>query len=298
MVFVLCVTVAVGCLVMAPIAMVRARWTDSYPRIAMTWWYLAGLAGLVATVSATWAVTVSTLSGSLWSRSVEFFRALFAGHPLAGLGLSEAVGLTLTTDLVALVVGGAVVNGWMTVRRRRHHRELVDLVAHRDVHLDTYVVDHHELVAYYVPGGSGRVVVSSAVSNRMDSDVASAVLAHERGHRSGRHERWLSPLMAIQPFFSFIPYAHLAPAEVRALVEMAADDIAIAEVGRQSFAKALHFAPLFAAAPRGAVAWDGTVLDRRRSRLDRPVASRLRVMSAYAPVILTFIVVDVAWLTH
>jgi Zn-dependent protease with chaperone function len=278
--------------------MVRASWADSYPRTAIVWWYLVGLAGFVATVTATWAVTVSPLPGSLWSRSVLFVGTLMSGHPLAGLGLNEAVGLTLTTDLVALVVGGAIVNGCVTFRRRQRHRELVDLVARRDFERDAYVVDHDEFVAYYVPGRNGRVVVSSAVSDTMDSDIANAVMAHERGHRSGRHERWLSPLMAVQPFFMFVPYAHLALSEVRALVEMAADDFAIADVGRQSFAKALSAAPLFAVAPRGAVAWDDSVLARRQSRLALPMASLRRVVAAHTPLPLACLAIMAAWLAH
>lgn len=219
-----------------------------------------------------------------------------SGHPLAGLGLNEAIGLTLTTDLVALVVGGAVYNGYVTFRRRQRHRELVDLVARRDFDRDTYEVEHDELVAYYVPGGMGRVVVSSAVTATMGADIANAVLAHERGHRSGRHERWLAPLMAVQPFFKFVPYAHLALSEVRALVEMAADDFAIADVGRQSFIKALSVAPLFAVAPRGTVAWDASVLARRQNRLTLPLASLRRVLLAHVPLALAVFAVAAAWL--
>lgn len=285
-------------LVVAPVWMVRSKWSDVHPRLAVMWWYVIGALGLAATVTLCWAVVVAPLPDSLWRDVATFLGSIVSHHPLRGLGLSEAIGLTLLTDIALLVVGGLVAGSLLAFRRRRRHREILDLVGEFDSSRNLYVVDHLDPAAYYVPGRQPRVVVSQGLLSLFDAEDVATVIAHEEGHRHGRHGLWLAPLHAVRPFFSFVPYARLAPVAVRAAVEMAADDFAVNTVGAASVSRALQRAHLFVHAPLGAVAWDGSVLDRRIARISTTESRWIEICVAWSAVAVITVMTASAWLAH
>jgi len=293
-----CASIALISLVIAPIVLARATWGDQFPRLGIATWYAFGAVGWIALISSCLAVTLQPLSGSLFDRSSQFVNGFFSGHPLRGLGLHEAIGLTLTVDLVVLLVGSWVF-GWLNLsRRRRHHGELLDLLAEADEYRGVSVINHDEPLAYFLPGERSRVVLSSGTLNAFDAQTVDAITAHEFGHQHGRHGLVLLPLSSMYAFFDFVPYARLAPVAIRALVEMAADDIALKTVSRSSLQRALRTASLFAAAPHGAIAWTGSVIERRICRLELRRRYFAGVSVAFSSLGGAAISLGTAWLAH
>ncbi|GGJ94255.1 hypothetical protein GCM10010123_25100 [Pilimelia anulata] len=157
-----------------------------------------------------------------------------SGGPLAGAGRVGAAGLA--AYLVA-VTGVVLVR---TVRRRRAHRELLDLVA---APLPAVpggrVLDSPAATAYCLPGRRGRVVLTSSAVDRLSPAALRAVVAHERAHLAQRHDLVRLPFAAWQAAWPFLPGARMARASVDLLVEALADDAARRREGASALASAL-----------------------------------------------------------
>jgi len=291
--------VAVGLLFVLPIALARwCAWGDTFPRTAIALWYATGLLGWLALATFFVALTVAPLGGSLLEGVVKFTAGLVSGHPLAGLGLSEAVGLTLSFDLIVLLLGGWLLGVWQLRKRRQRHCELLDLLAVTDSERpDVTIVDHDEPMAYFIPGRNGRVVLSSGVMKHHES-LAPVIVEHERGHRDAHHGLVLLPLASMNAFFAFVPFARLAPVAIRTYLEMSADDFARRRTSTQALREALEKLGSLAAAPVGAIAWDGTVVERRIERLGRARPSMLSLVAATGLIAAALVAVVLAWLTH
>lgn len=148
------------------------------------------------------------------------------------------------------VVSGAVlvlllISGHRVGRRlrslRAEHLALVDLVAtgtdRRDESLR--VLAHPLPTAYCIPGRRSRVVLTEGTLEQLSTAELDAVLAHERAHLQARHDLLLE-------FFTVVHEAVPAPIrvpaaldEMRLLVEVLADRVAIAEAGSVHTARAL-----------------------------------------------------------
>src|SRR3981189_1757588 len=96
----------------------RAAWPSRAPRAAIALWQAIGLAGGLAAVGAGLAVTGAPLHGDLFSGVVHLIDQAASGHPLQGLGLNGALGLTLATDVGVVLAGGLVLTSWRHVRPR------------------------------------------------------------------------------------------------------------------------------------------------------------------------------------
>jgi Zn-dependent protease with chaperone function len=252
-----------------PFCLVRSPWADFHPRLAICWWYSLGAIGSAAVASLCLAITTAPLKGSLGVRVVEFTSGLFSGHPLRGLGFCEAVGLTLFTDLVVLMVGGGVLGLARIHGQRQRQADLLDLVSHRHESLtDVHVVDYVEPLAYFLPGKRGRIVMTQGLLNQCGRAELEAIVAHERGHRRERHSVWLAPVMASIPFFNFVPYARLAPVAIRSYLEMAADDFAMQSVEPVNLVRALCVTTNTQPPGWTVFAWDGSIIERRLRRID------------------------------
>ncbi|MCA1712235.1 MAG: M56 family metallopeptidase [Actinobacteria bacterium] len=102
----------------------------------------------------------------------------------------------------------------------------------------------HELrsdipVAYCVPGGEGRIVMTSGAKAALSPDERAAVIAHERAHLSGHHDLVLLGADVAARAFGFLPFFRTAQDQLRGLVEMAADDEAASRAGAIPLARAL-----------------------------------------------------------
>jgi Zn-dependent protease with chaperone function len=223
-----------------PAALARAHWPTTAPRAAVVLWQALGLAGGAAAIASGLAVAVAPLHVNIAGGVQLLVRQALEGHPLAGLGLNEALGLTVAADVAIVLCGGLVVTITRTLRRRSRHRHVLDLVSsERDEVPGATVLDHPQAVAYCVPGIRSRIVLSTGALHTLEPAEIKAVLAHERGHAHARHDLVMLPFASMADLLAWMPYTRLAPGAVAALLEMAADDFAGRSQGRPAVARAL-----------------------------------------------------------
>ncbi|MFB6893276.1 M56 family metallopeptidase [Kitasatospora sp. NPDC056327] len=194
----------------------------------------------------------------------------------------------------ALTVGAVLAARAARVRRR--HRETLDLVAARDPQRRLLVLDDPRPAVYCLPGRRARVVVTRGAVELLDERRLAAAVAHEHGHLRGRHHLVLLAADTLALLLGRrLPLARLGRAEVALLLEMAADDDALARVTRGELAGALY--ALATAAPvgedtgragPGALAAASTGVLARVQRLARtpaPPAPAYRLAALSAPLL-------------
>jgi Zn-dependent protease with chaperone function len=227
----------------APAVFARTPTVRRAPRSAMVLWQAVALAAVLAALGATLAV--------------------FSG---AGLGADPSpveyavAGLALL--VTALVLGRLLLTGHLVGTRlrtmRRHHRELVDLLASEQS--GVLVVEGDRPVAYCLPGLTGSRVVISRAAADLGSEPLEAVLAHERAHLAARHDLVLEAFTVLHDAFPRWVSSGRALAEVRLLAEILADAAARRRHGALALARAL-IAFTDSPAPRMALAAGGSIGD-------------------------------------
>jgi len=219
----------------------RARWTTGAPLLGIVTYLVAvwsvvaslGLAGLTLAVHATaLGGGLSQLIGACVLR----LRAAYAtpgGATVAGLGLTLAGALLARTAITAAAHLRAV---------RRHaieHAQTARLVGHRAPALGAVLIDHAHPAAYCVGGPHPTVIVTTGAVRALDAGQLEAVLAHERAHLAGHHHRLLALARIGHRVLPFIPLMRDTATQVARLVEMHADDAAIADRDARPLATAL-----------------------------------------------------------
>ncbi|WP_030255281.1 MULTISPECIES: M56 family metallopeptidase [Streptomyces] len=216
-------------------------------------------------------------------------------HEPAGLlGLlphAEPAGPVLphTHDWWLLAAAGAAVAvlvaavGLRTGRARRRHRALLDVVAVRDRRWGALVLEHAHPTVYCLPGRRSRIVLSRGALRLLDERQLAAALAHEHGRIRGRHHLFRLPADTFALLLGPLPLARLGRSEVALLLEMAADDAALAQVSRSELASALYTLATFGATPApgggthgGTLGVASTGVLARVRRLARPGGGRRR----------------------
>lgn len=237
------------------------------PRAAMTLWQAVALSAVLAALGAT--------------------LALFTGTGLgADRGWVERVVAAGALLLTGVVAGRLVLTGHRVGTRlrtmRRHHRELIDvLAAEGEGYL---VVEGDTALAYCLPGLAGRrVVVTSAAAASLQREELDAVVAHERAHLSARHDLVLEAFTVLHQAFPRWVSSGRALEEVRLLVEVLADAAARRRHGALPLARAL-VALTGAPAPGVALAAAGSPseLVARIELLTDPRGHRLLAGALYA----------------
>ncbi|MBO0787996.1 MAG: M56 family metallopeptidase [Actinobacteria bacterium] len=218
---------------LAPAAL-RRRWALRRPGLAISMWLALALAWVVAvTLTALAAVPVS-LS---WARDVP------GGMPMAGAapgGPAVAVAGALLAAAVVLRVCWCLASDLRRGRReRRGHAAFVAAAGRPDRELGAVVIDDGLPLAYCLPGGGHRVVVSTAALAVLEPAQLRAVLAHERAHLRRRHHVLLTVASALARASGRVPLLAQAGREVAVLAEMAADDAAARSHDPGSLAAAL-----------------------------------------------------------
>jgi Zn-dependent protease with chaperone function len=249
-------------------ALAGARWPTRDPVGALLVWQAIGLAGGLALVGAGGVYGLAPLGPDLATAS-----AALAVRPSAVLGvgpdhlLALAAGLGLAGRL--LVVLGATTT--RTVRARRRHRDLLDVLATPWPAVPgAQVLDHPVPVAYCLPGRRSRLVLSVGTLEALDLSQVVAVLAHERAHLRERHDLVVLPFVAWGATAPFVRGMVCAQVAVAALIEMRADDVAVARAEPAALACALR--TVGGAAPAAALASFVTALDHRLDRITAPPA--------------------------
>ena len=229
-------------------ALPRASWPRRCPAAAILLWQALGLASGLAAVGTLIGLALPASQGGL-VMSVLRAAGLLRDGELFGLarlfGLSQADGAPLVLVLVAVrltcLAAGLVLLAslcWVllaasiaALQARRRQRALLTLLAHGDPKVPgALVVDYPSAAAYCLPGlrSRSRIVVSVGALELLGRGELAAVLAHERAHLRARHDLVLLPFTALRRAFPKSATCTGAQRAVALLVEMLADDHALA----------------------------------------------------------------------
>lgn len=277
-----------GVLLAEPVsrALAGARWPARDPVGAVLVWQAVGLAGGLSLVGAGIVYGLAPLGPSLLAA-------------LGALAARPTAVLWLELDHALALVAGLALAGWLlavlavttsrTLRARRRHRDLLDVLATPWPAVPgARVLDHPVPVAYCLPGRRSRLVLSAGALDTLDPVQVDAVLAHERAHLRERHDLVVLPFVAWGATAPFVRGMVCAQVAVAALIEMRADDVAAARVAPAELAGALR--AVGGAVPRAALSSFSTALDRRLVRIAAhpaplPVSVRVLVRAAAAALV-------------
>jgi len=259
---------SVACMGPMSVWLDRAPWTVRAPRAAVLLWQSIGLAGALSAIGAGLAVAVERFGIGLLPGAVELIDKVFEGHPLTGLGVPDALGLTLAADVAIVLMAVVTMMAWRTVRSRARHRRVLDLVKLDADRADgAILLDHPRATAYCLPGLRPRIVVSRGAVDLLRSSELAAVVEHERGHAHEHHGLVMLSLTSCTEPIRCIPYARRAPRAVAVLLEMAADDFAARHHDPLVLAHALVQMGDPGLAPRFAFCASATAVPTRVARL-------------------------------
>jgi Zn-dependent protease with chaperone function len=255
-----------------PVLLARARWPARDPWVALLCWQAVGLAGGLSIVGALLVHGLAPWGHSLPEALWAVLRGRSAGDVVRG---DHWVALTLGAVLLVELLGVLAVSWVRTTRTRRRHRELLELIVRPSAQPDARVLEHPAPVAFCIPGARPLLVLSSGMVAELDDGQLAAVVAHERAHLRERHHLYLLPFVAWEAALPLLPAATRAHAAVRSLVEMRADDVALASLDgpspRRTLAQAIvAVAGGGGAVPGGALAVGGGALGPRVRRLLEP----------------------------
>src|SRR5271168_5399933 len=82
----------------------RASWVAQAPRSTVVLWQSIGLSAIASGIGAGLAVAVYRYHTGFAPGVRQLVEGLVGGHPLQGLGLPDALGLTLAADLLIVLV--------------------------------------------------------------------------------------------------------------------------------------------------------------------------------------------------
>jgi Zn-dependent protease with chaperone function len=215
---------AVAAAFLAPLGLCRG-WAARAPRLAIGLW-LALLASCAVAVAVA-GLALAVPSALSWPGTAP--RApgwLAAGHGVPGGAPGAVAGLLLAA---AIITRGSVclASGLARARdERRAHALLLEAAGRPDPALGAIVLDHGAPVAYCLPSGRHRVVISTGALALLGPGQLQAVLAHERAHLRGRHHVTVTVATAMARAFPRVPLCAQARARLPVLAELAADDAA------------------------------------------------------------------------
>lgn len=241
---------------LAPRVLVPATWTYRHPRLGILAWQAVVLSVLTSALllAVTALVPVHRVSfdlGHLLHACPEVLRSRY--QALRGSRVRLLSAMIAAATLLALS-WAVVVRGRAVRRGRRRQREFLGLLAHQqDNERGAHVVEHSVPLAYCVPGGGGRIVVTSAAVAALDEAQLDAVLAHEHAHLEGRHDLVLFGAEVASTAFPWSRLMRHARQQLSLLIEMLADDRGARNSGRHALATALVDLGQVSTAPEGAL---------------------------------------------
>jgi beta-lactamase regulating signal transducer with metallopeptidase domain len=242
----------------APVSalLARAGWMRRAPRACLILWQAVCLSAGLCLIGAGVVLALEPLGHNILTSSLAWVGHLRVGRPLDGMTGHGIITGTLSATAALILFGVLVRSVVLTVRRRRAHRLLLDLltgeradgpseaasVPRRDIGdllADVRVLDHSTAVAYTLPGWHSRVVLSAGLLDLLTRAELIAVIAHERAHVRSRHDLMVLPFQAWSTAVGWLPGVRAAAASVAELTEMLADDWAARRSSPAVLAKAL-----------------------------------------------------------
>ncbi|MFI8962471.1 M56 family metallopeptidase [Streptomyces sp. NPDC053493] len=231
--------------VVAPRLLSRADWAEREPVVALWVWQC-----VVAAVLLSFALSMTFSAAAAWQavRGQVFAPAPRAVIEAYELGTSSP----WSAVLAVLLAAGGLWTGAMLgreigrarARRKRRRCELLVraplLPGEEPTGSERLVVLEGERAdAWWLPGGTPRLVITTAALRRLKGRQLDAVLAHEQGHARARHDWLLHCAAALAGGFPGVPVFAAFREEMHRLVELAADDVASRRFGRLTIALAL-----------------------------------------------------------
>ncbi|MFI0239097.1 M56 family metallopeptidase [Streptomyces sp. NPDC016845] len=230
--------------VVAPRMLARADWPEREPIVALWAWQC-----VVAGVLLCCALSMALSAASAW-QAVRGHLFAPAPHGVVDAYALRTTGPWAATVAVALALGGAWTAAMLVrevrrarARRRRRRSELLvrsPLLPGEEPGPDRLVVLEAERPdAWWLPGPTPQLVITTAALRRLKGHQLDAVLAHEMGHARWRHDWLLHCSGALAGGFPQVPVFAAFRDEMHRLVELAADDVASRRFGRLTIALAL-----------------------------------------------------------
>lgn len=236
-------------MLIAPRLLGAGTWQVRRPRLALRLWSGTLVTGVVALA----AIPVLLVRAS---RDLTPFADMpgVAIHRSVVVPALAWVGLALAGALAGLVAGTAEDRREGGRRALAPLRRLADAavplaavapraaehVARLPDGADVMVVDGAHPSAVALPGGPGRVVISRGLVALLEPDELAAVVAHERAHLRGRHHLLAGTAELHAACLPGAPGGLAHRRATRLLVELIADDAAVAACGSAVVARALR----------------------------------------------------------
>jgi Zn-dependent protease with chaperone function len=224
-----------------PRLLVRARWADRAPRLAISLWLAAcgsAIASAILAAVAT-AVPADTIGHGLAGVIEACFAMLGNRFDPATMPIGAWLALLAGTLIVARAAFGVAAVLCTAWRERRRHAEMLRILGRHDSELDAIVLDYDEPLVYCLPGRHPETVITTAALRSLTPEHLAAVLAHERAHLRGRHHLVLVLADGLHRAFPGLPLFTKAKQEVVRLIELRADDVAARHHPRLHIAAAL-----------------------------------------------------------
>lgn len=232
------VVYALAVALLAPPLLARHWPSDRVPRLTVTLLQILTCSFLIATVAAGLALAFTLVEGlSELSPALDSCadQLPVTDHGSIGTVLGHLGWISAALLSARLLYCLATTFGTARHRHRAHSRVL-RMLATRDDELDVLVLDHPAPACYCLPGD---VVITTGALERLSAQQLEAVLLHERAHLSGRHHLIIALATAIRRTIPPISLLAYAERETRRLVELIADDAAVAETSAPTVAAAL-----------------------------------------------------------
>ena len=258
----------------------RATWTRRAPRAALVLWQCVCLSAGLCLIGAGFVVALEPLGHNIFDALTVWLDRLWSGRALIGMTGHGIITGTLSTAAALILFGVLIRSTVLTVRRRRAHRLLLDLLTGDrdrsprecrsgpgidDLLADIRILDHATAVAYTLPGWHSRVVLSAGLLDLLARAELVAVIDHEKAHVRSRHDLLVLPFQAWGTTVGWLPGVRAAAESVAELTEMLADDWAASRSSSSTLAKALATVALAGVARNAGVAGSQTPAVASRS---------------------------------
>lgn len=273
--------------VLAPPVLRRSVWLERTPRLGIAVWQTLSFAVVSAAVLAGVGLALPAIP---WTTDLaELLRvcvmALREQYSTPAGAVASATGAAFASAVLGRSSYTLIAGLHHSRRESRRQLEALSLVADRHQSNGALILTHSSAAAYCLPGRHRQIVLTSAAVEALDCSQLEAVLAHERSHLCERHHLVISAADALVRAFPWVRLFRVARGELGRLVEMQADDDAVASSDRLTVASALVRLAEKGATPAVALAAGGPAALERIQRLLRPagrLSARGRVVAAAA----------------
>ena len=224
-----------------PTRLAGASWAYRRPALGLLVWQFVALVGGTSMIGSLVLIGAATFATNIPDAANGMWRFVTHNELPAGSSVWSLLALSGALFLTAHLVVNLVVTVVYAERDRARHAQLITLLSEpMSDRPGTRLIDTPAPVAYCLPGALTSITVLSAgLIELLDDDELRAVIEHERAHVRLRHDIVLILFKAWKVSLPWLPTARNASSEVALLLEMQADDNALAHVGRGPLARAI-----------------------------------------------------------